>query len=323
MQPNQQDQNPQITAQQSFNNVSSTNVPDYLHLDPVEIEQPKKSKKKLTALFVILSLLISLVICVWYGWNWIASTSERNFYQALSNIMSLKYVERKYVLKINNSISTLNATDMLDCSSQTICKRQIEYTNTINSPPQNQAIATSIGGNIVVSEDGYYTRITSSSPPISGLPVLNQWYKLSSQPVGSVASLLSFQALLPTGNYSNEQITKIINIMQTNHIFTLDGSSEAVIDGDKTTKYQIKSDTKKLNQLSATVDGMTGQKSTNTTETDADKVEINLWVSNSTNTIKRIITEYEGATNGSVTADVSFMYPKNVKISVPSDAKPL
>lgn len=331
MQPNQQypPQNTPPVQGDGYVSPSGSNVPEFLHLDPIPDPRQQKTKKRPLVIVCIIAatlLLLGVAVAVWY-WN--QGAYERRFYEVLDNMLKTSYISREYNVKVNDSESVLasSATDYSNVSSP---KTRIEYT----AHPRGLSVGgesnPALSGEIVAINDSFVARL--SQAPKSLLPKgaeLNKWYTIKNPTVNTktvTAAVFDFlklrrlfntiYGLVPIANISKEQRAEIIDFMKLHKVYTIDAAT-----GDSgTTMYTISINSKAFSMLNDKIAEVLKIPAADLIYQPADYA-LHILVDDNSASIKEITqkSKTEGG-RPSVTIKQTYAYPSKIDIERPSDA---
>ena len=233
MQPNQQVPTtpPPYTPENSDYPPSQvSNVPEFLHLDPVQINKPKKSNKKLFILFVFCVTLCGIAAAGY--WFYEQSKPDTLFYAAVSNAMSTKVAKREIKDEASTASGPLLATIESDFSDNKNAKSHIQYSyEPPKTPSGNTKNNISMKGEIVSKDDkSFQGRILNlSQNKLAGVSI-NRWYEVEMSNYKGNAIFDTFHLQkelkllapgLPFGNLSPDERGAVVDYMKASQIFKI------------------------------------------------------------------------------------------------------
>jgi len=332
MQPNQQDSNSQSAPSAPL----PYQVPDYLHLDPVN-GQVKKSNKKPLFIIVVIVFFIILVAGAITFYLWQQKVPEQRLYGAFENLLQTPYVSRSETVTPANSTPILTADGSTDFTHSSAPKSTINYHFVRPSTTTAASNFESAGSLVVLNDTNFYGRL--SKLPTRLIPkgaALNNWYTISNPTATTLTntaqdfdyaklrySFNTVYGILSVGDLSANNRTAVINYIQTNKIYTIISSNPQTVNGKKATVYSLKVNYPKLSDLDNTLANILNIDPSKTILSD-NGTPLTIWVDNNSDKIIKL-SQVSGsiANKDSVMAEETFAYPTTVSITAPANAPAL
>lgn len=323
MQPEQQTQTPQ----------TSSNIPDYLGMEPVAgIETAKRKRKKVFRLIAVAFVLVIVVFAGATGtYLFVQQNSpEVRFYQALENSMQVSYVSREYTIKTKKS-DTITSNGIVADTDFSDPKSPKSHLKHELSQTQNSSERSFIGEDIILNDREYVSLAKSITPnTLPGNTELNQWYTYSAYAIGresveyspddeSRLTLNSAQGIIVMGNFSSAHRAQLMDTIQKHKVYlVLDGEPEDK-NNKQLTRYTIQINHSALNELNKEVADLLdiGRVHLISTSQSNDE-EFKLWVDNTTGRFVKM-TYTVGKNKDSLRSekDIEFSYPATLSITKP------
>lgn len=318
-------------SEQNPNQISQpvSNVPEYLHLDPIDPRslQPKKSRKKL--IFAVVTLIVVLVSAVVAGLTWYLSANQRGFYEALEKQLQTAYVTQKIEASSDDPkvLLTIDAASQFAINSAS--KSNLSYSlsrpdKKLGTPPKEFKIEGQI---IIVGPKTFHGKLTESPSRETVAPVDNdKWYAVDAKD-GSDTALFdaidtrlfiqTFVGGVPIGNYNQNDRNKIIDYAKANNVYSVSQIGSESLNGVQTTTYTVRTDAGKLNKLHTKINELAGLRTPAklSEKAAAAATEMTVWVDDASG---RVVQVRQQAEKASYT--VAFHYTQGEQIVVPTGA---
>ncbi len=307
-----------------------SNAPEYLHMEPVQLDSPKPRKKLKFVLVAFVSIVLVCGIGAAIFWFTVQNSSENRYYSALDKMMQVSYVARKITVHSDTTGNSVVVDAKSDFSDPTRPKSTFSYTSKIVDTSDDNSLDTlERDGDIVVLDNGddFISRITKyqtggTKPEVT----LNQWYKVDNfrdtqlyDPGYTRKSVNNVLSQVVQGNFSDSDRHQLLDLMRARTVYTVHGS-QPVKDGDKNyTVYSVSINYKGLKdvrkKLSELLD--VDQPSLPYITDSSAKV----WVDNTTGLIAKITEEVKRTVDDEFSAsnETLYSYPDSVSVSVPTD----
>lgn len=309
-------------------NQSISNVPEYLHLDPIDPAslQPKKSRKKLVVIIVAAVILIGAIGAVAYVW---LSSREQGFYAALDKQLQTEYVIQQITAAADNPKAEMTMNILSQFGVGVAPKSDVTYSLSrpdvkVGTPPEGFVLK---GETIITAPTTFYGKLTESPVFETSAPVVvDKWYVVASDnsldvrlfdAVDARSFVQTFVGGLPIGNYDKDSRAKIIKYIIENKIYTVTQIGGDEVGGKKATVYTLKTTAGKLNGLHIEMNKLVditppvklGDKAA------AIESELTVWVDDATGQVIKTTQSDDGSSYG-----VTFNYGQDKAIDQPADA---
>lgn len=326
MQPNQQDP----YQQQSTPYTPPTNVPEYLHLDPVQGPAPKRSLKKIILIVLLAAVLVGLAtaVALFVG----QASPEQRFYSALENAMNTPYISRKISAVSDDAKTKLVAEVESDFSDVDRPKTKFSYTYT-----QPTTVTNLDEGSFTVrtnvskpNASELYGKLAEAPADTLGKNIkLDQWYKLSISgfrlfdPMNLGPVFDSAVSQIPIGNFDATETKKLIEYINKEKIYTLKQSRSESLGGRDATLYTVTIDKQKLANLASVINSKYSEHQYGPLLNQVTDNTYEILIDNKTNQFMKISYETRPTDEGSVKNVVEFEYVDSVMVEVPISASAL
>jgi|GEM_PF-3445392 len=332
MQPNQQypPQNTPPVQGNSYVSPSGSNVPEFLHLDPIaEPSAPKPKKKLLIFLLAIIVVAMAGVLLYMYlrpGASQIASPDSERFYAALEKLMQVDYVHREYDIDKKNPQRSLSITADSDLSNPALPKSILKFT--ANMGDDGSGTKEYAGEYRIVKTNEYDGLLSSATKNAIPRGVeLNQWYRFTSSSAAdntvfdyalvgleSRSTVNSSQGPFVIGNIKSDFRRQLMDLIKSKVVYAV------TVDKDNTTDtvsvYTGTIDQTSVRELNALVAKLYGIQRVHRLSTTSDD-KMQLWIDNNSGRITKVVY-----TNGTVSRKtVKLTYPASVDIASPGTVK--
>ena len=310
MQPNGQSGQPYVSP-------TGSNVPEYLHMDPIT-EPPKKRKLRKGPIFIVATVILAVILgAVFFVFTY--KTPESRLYEAIESLMSTKYIPRDIAVHRSELDGVISIAADSDFSTPSKPRTQLEYK--YDGFSKDNLLTGEI---ITLDGEHYAGRVTSTPVVIPGNIKTNVWYKAkSSTPFrdnpdvfgvyedtnNSVGSLL-------LGSYPADNIKKIVELLQSEEIYKIESSASKTQDGMKGTQYVLAVNHEKLNKLVGDINIDLGMKLKPPVITSTNTIEV--FVSNESGSVVRIIEKVKQE-DLDVKVETKLSYPDTITLSPPSE----
>ena len=317
MQPEQQNQTP-----------APNNIPDYLGMEQVtnSAVAKRKNRKKMVIvlLFLVLTtvfIFVSIVLYLLLQQN----TPQERFYGALDKQMQVSYIKRDIELKKKDGSMTIAiATDTSDPK---------QTKSDIRTTASSKGKAVLDMQTIVLNNERYMFSIQSTVQQASlGDLEKNQWYSApfhaaDSKEVGywidetkSPLVLNSIQGLVPTGNFTSDQRSQLLDYIRLNDVYHISDIQTRSDKNTKLTGYTIRLDIDKLNELNAQIVKLLGLSPTLVIQKPYPEYQETIfWVNETTGMLAELTYNSGKSKDGiDVRQTTAFTYPDKLSISSPA-----
>jgi hypothetical protein len=330
MQPNQQDPYTHNTLASQ-----NPNIPDYLHMDPIVnpvVERNKRKKKILRGVLFLIAILMIAAIGLLISWYLNYNSPQEKLYRAFENSLRTTYVERKYSTVYRGFAydAKLKAEAKSDFSEPALPKSTVKLLSDRTS--DNEKVTYDV--DYVMNEKDAYTAMINGKPEgsLATNVVSGQWYrmKFNSATLNNIDYHLdqlpkrqmfnTAQGMLPMGNFSTEQRTRLIDYIKANNIYTVI-KSEAKQD---VRVYTINLNVATLNGLNKEIATTLNSKPTyNASRYLSGTSSLTITVDNKSERI--VQTKYTAPADGNYQFQgmIDYSYPANMSITVPNDVESL
>lgn len=293
-------------------------------MDPI-VEKPKKSKKKL---FIGIGAILALLLIGGGGygyWWWMKGEPERKFYEALANMMSIDYLERKYATVSDQSQlgEKITVTSQTDFSQSNGPLSRINYSLIEMDVDKEDAKAASINGELFnINKSTVSARLTERQN-IPGSVSINAWTtipvndeKLMStyDPLGLQSSINSVFLFIPMGHFSPSQKDSIIEYAKTQKIYTIRNSEYSIVDGHDTIVYTLGVSESGMTSLSGMTRKIVGASTATSPKDFAPTGTLRIWVDERARIVRCMVPLEANNING-LTLQIDYSYPGNVSIN--------
>jgi hypothetical protein len=270
MQPNQQNQNPQLppsnysqptgngAAPQQAQPANSSNVPDFLHLDPIVDPASKGSALKRKLYILLVFLLGVLAAGAAYYWFFIFNSVEERFMRAIEGGMQVAGISRSYEIEKPGRNSTI--TVVTDFSGDGYPKTDMLAKNVVRFPGGSESSSTI--QTIITNDENYTFSVKAATP--NSVPAdinLNKWYRTDFHAAGrkdisyqisdipSPLLLSSAQGIVPLGNFADGERKEILDYIRLNQVYIVDSVLKNTEDTKSLTGFKVYYDIAKINDL--------------------------------------------------------------------------
>jgi hypothetical protein len=325
MQPNEQDQNQQLSASPTQNQAQPLPyaVPEYLHLDPVT-GQAKRSFKK--PILITLGLLLAMGTIGSIGYQvWQYNQPQALLYRALENSLQTRFVSRHFDIETSKAKNTIEGlTDLSDPANP---KTSLSINSSNNEGKADYDIR-------LLNNKEYVLSIKSAQPPtLFNSLAKDQWYRQPANFNSSIdfyinetdplSSLNMAQGILVTGNFTSTQRNDLMTYIKTNDVYHVTGVEDS--NDKKSYSYTVQMDETKLNGLNTEVAKLMNTSQHLTFHASyVPYQEITFWVTKATNMITKMT--YTGGDNKNTIntkRSTTYDYPKTLSIAAPTGVKEL
>ncbi len=313
MQPEQQTQTPQ----------TSSNVPDYLGMEPINNQKPKRVNK-------IFGVLVGLIIIALvglgglFGWSWLQGESERQFYLAIENTMRAEIVSRTLTQTNHDPSSLLSVMAISDFSTEGTSKSSVEFDFSYMLP--SKKTFRLIGAEKVLNEDGVLFSL-SKYPDIVYTKNIEKdlWYSMSNDddesmeiydPLDLRYVKNTFIPGIPVGIVSGDGV---VSLMKTSKTFNIVSRDSEVIDGKQAHVFVLSSTYSKLKELDNKIASITKLSADSIfAKNGKNTVSYKLWVDDATNRIVKARVDTKTSLGADIaTYEVNVTYPSTSSITEP------
>lgn len=317
MPPSEQNQTP-VTQ-------SVSNIPEYLHLDPIPEPKPPKSKKKTIA---IVSFAVIIILSIGAGIAallYMSGETDRRLYGAIENLMSVRYVTQKTVTTYESKTERMIET---------------KYDLTDPAQPKSQSNFTidtkrlSAAGELVTSgKSEYFVRFTKLSENESKPKIIvGTWYKVKKSNIERAPELIRsfhFDRIVPPvygnvvlGNFDSGVAETLVTFIKSSSMYAYTASANEA----ESMAYNLSLDSRHVGELNIKLakqldvsppslyDAMAKAKSF--------KMKYELVIDRQTGNISQIRqVPDDNEKDKSAITTVTYSFPNSVSVSVPNDFK--
>lgn len=332
MQPNQQNSSEQ-NQYASGSLAGNPNVPEFLHLDPVTIQEPKPSRKKLFAVIIGIFAILFAVGALAY-WILMQNKPETLFYKAVANSMAAEIVKQEIKSNETSSKGSFAATATADFSNRDSIKSVMSYA--YDPPKQTDSGSTkniSLEGAIAEKDNqGFYGRLTAvSRNPVSKLAV-GQWYFVPLEDYKGASILDTFHlresmhtlALgIPIGNFAADKSDKILQYMKEKNIYTVADAQDGTLNGVSVKVMTIDAADVAVSALMKQIADVLQIKLTGTVTTKNKVVSMKVWIDKDSGRFMKVqANNNPEKTDMAIYDEKTITYPGALDLPDVSRAKP-
>lgn len=316
MQPSEQNQAPA--------NEPVSNIPEYLHMEPIPEPVPPKSKKKFVALVALAVTVVVAIASGVFAYIYMSGETDRQLSRALESSLSAPYLTQKIT-------TTLDSKD----------QRSLETKYDISNPAQPKSHSVfsintdrlSIAGEAVtVSGSVYYIRFTAlpeDAAMTKGI-VADKWYKATRANMKSAPELIQafdFSQTVPplfgsviVGNFGADTVSALMAYVNLSGMYAYTGVSSV----DQNAVYNLSVDSKHIAGLNKKLAEQTGK--TLPTQYGAMaknksfKLSYVLTVDKQTGKVERLVQAPDAdEKDKTVVTTITYAYPDSVTVEIPKD----
>jgi hypothetical protein len=316
MQPSEQNQAP--------SNAPVSNIPEYLHMEPIPEPVPPKSKKKLVALVALVVAVTIAIASGVFAYIYMSGESDRQLSRALEGSLSAPYF-------------TQIITMTVDSKNQQVAETKYD----LSDPSQPKSHSTfmidterlSVAGEVVtVNASVYYVRFTElpKNTAMTKGVVADKWYKVTRANLKSAPELIrafNFDQAAPplfgsviVGNFDVDSAGALMEYINSSAIYTYGGTSG----GDQSIVYDVTLDSKHIAELNKKMAEQTGKtlptQYSAMAKNKSFKLNYDLTVNKQTGKVVQL-TQIPSADekDKSVVTTTTYTYPDSITVEVPKD----
>lgn len=302
-----------------------SNVPEYLHLDPIPEPQAPKSKKKLIA---IISAVIVLIVAIAAGAAvllYMSGETDRRLYGAIENLMSSRYVTQKTVVMFESK-----TTRMMETKYDLSAPGQPKSHSNFNIDTEILSVA---GEMVVVDRNEYFIRFTRLPEDDSQSKIdIDTWYKVQKTNLKNAPDLIrsfNFDRVIPPvygeiilGNFGGDVVDPLMTFIRNNGMYAYTSAA----DETEQTVYTLSLDSKHVGELNKQLAKQLGVVVPSQYDAMAKnksyKMEYALTINKQSGKVQQITQMPDNdEKNKTVTTTVTYTYPTNVSVKTPSGFK--
>ena len=344
MQPNEQDPNTQSSmsppnppAEPPVSSESSSQpllyqVPEYLKLDPIVEQKPRKLKKKFIVSTIILSTVLLIVAVVFLIWSWYRDAPMRNFMKVLETSLSTPYLSRIYTISSKNPDTNVSIDSKTDLTDPLHPKSSFSYKYFKSVQQDSSVFQVTIVGDVAILGNNLFEGRLTQVPKVLLSPSqniqLDQWYSMDESSL-SVFDMPGLHLLvnnphgsLIVGNFNADIRKVLVDYIRDNKIYVITEVSSDHLDNRSVTKYSLAVNDEQLLKLNKKVADLIGDKSYVQSPGSSKTFDMTVWVDDSSNRVVKTSNVFTDAeVKSSETVQVQYAYPDKVIISNHDTAK--
>lgn len=327
MQPEQQNLNDQNQsypprAQQSSPQPAS-NIPEYLHLDPISNQPARKMRRWRLILIITPLLALSAIAIVVAALTLSSNPSEKGFYKALDTLMMTAYIKR--TISVDNTAIGEKDTIIAetDFSSMKSPRSKASYTSvvTVQNGPKAKPEQHTYSGEVITNpSDSYFGRFTSPAPNGFAKIVQNTWYKSASSryvvdPTGLHISLNNPLSQVLIGSIGDSERAQLLQTMISSGVYTINGSASKTVDDVNYTVYNVTINYAALTKVNNEMNKLLTIQQPRPTLTSSSQAVF--WINTSTGRVTKITESIKNGATVNATSETKYEYPSSLTIVDP------